>query len=339
MAFFISNDEQKQHLNLSGFAFSILENDRIVFGLQNFASIINTIFYNFKDDAKASISIALDKRRSELTQVLEKLENPYGEKALARLLTAYKEELLNTVTSYGKGQSFKFRINNENYEYLTSDDRCQEEQYYDEHIGKYIKALIEEYARLPFVAREQIYFAERIERIETAIEKNKWIKVKMQSGAEYDVRPFKLLADKNNTYNYLVALSKDGKAWSYRISNLKDIKVIKSKAAKINHSEKALLHKELEKKGVQFLGNDSEKIKVLLTDAGKKMYNSMLFLRPDYIDVEEESIYCFDCTALQIEFYFFKFGKEARIVEPQHLKEKFINGYADAMKFYECRSV
>ena len=55
----------------------------------------------------------------------------------------------------------------------------------------------------------------------------------------------------------------------------------------------------------------------------------MQFLRPSYIE-KNDNIYKFDCTLTQAEFYFFKFGKEVKIINPPSLAEKFKAMYHEA---------
>ena len=84
-----------------------------------------------------------------------------------------KEESLlkETATSYPKGEGIKIRINNENYQYLTDQNGlCHEEKYYRRGKGRdskasagmYIKAVLEEYVRKPYLEREAIYYQEQI---------------------------------------------------------------------------------------------------------------------------------------------------------------------------------
>ena len=46
-------------------------------------------------------------------------------------------------------------------------------------------------------------------------------------------------------------------------------------------------------------------------------------------------IYEFDCTLRQAENYFFKFGHDAMVLEPENLADKFLRKYRNAVKRYE----
>lgn len=64
------------------------------------------------------------------------------------------------------------------------------------------------------------------------------------------------------------------------------------------------------------------------------MYGKMLHLRPGYAHKEGKD-YVFFCTAWQAQNYFFKFGHNAKIIEPQYLAELFQRKYQSAAKQYE----
>ena len=60
----------------------------------------------------------------------------------------------------------------------------------------------------------------------------------------------------------------------------------------------------------------------------------MSHLRPRYSEIRDNNIYVFFCTKDQLEFFFFKFGKDAVILEPKSLAEEFKIKYEDAAKAY-----
>ncbi|WP_456297519.1 hypothetical protein [Catonella morbi] len=95
------------------------------------------------------------------------------------------------------------------------------------------------------------------------------------------------------------------------------------------------IEKEIRNKGVQFMRGESHEIKIRLNEEGQKLYNRILHLRPKYVRIEEKNIYVFDCSLKQIEYYFFKFGKEAEIISPPQLREKFKNDHLEAYEVYK----
>ncbi|MCR5211410.1 MAG: hypothetical protein K6C41_02560 [Lachnospiraceae bacterium] len=55
------------------------------------------------------------------------------------------------------------------------------------------------------------------------------------------------------------------------------------------------------------------------------------------IDEKDPHIYRFHAAENQLEFYFFKFGKDARILEPKRLAEKFEMMYSEDAKAYKSK--
>ena len=87
-------------------------------------------------------------------------------------------------------------------------------------------------------------------------------------------------------------------------------------------------------KGIPFLLNDVVEIGIRLTPEGISKYNSILHLRPPYTRKTKDGLYIFHSTEMQIEFYFLKFGKDAEVLYPQSLRNKFRLEYEKALKKY-----
>ena len=79
---------------------------------------------------------------------------------LAALLGAREEELVRAANGYERGCQLKFQLSRENYEYIR---RWRDEKgHYNGSAGRFIKAVIEEYAAKPYCRREAIIFSTRI---------------------------------------------------------------------------------------------------------------------------------------------------------------------------------
>ena len=85
--------------------------------------------------------------------------------------------------------------------------------------------------------------------------------------------------------------------------------------------------------GIQYLADTYNKIVVEFTPHGENMYRSMLHLRPQYTK-KSGNIYEFCCSERQADNYFFKFGHNARILEPERLADAFRRKYENAAKKY-----
>ena len=107
--------------------------------------------------------------------------------------------------------------------------------------------------------------------------------------------------------------------------------------------EKETLREKIALRGVQFLIGEEKDIIVKMNDSGKEKYNRLRHLRPKYIEIKENDEdndeyrheYKFNCTEAQAEFYFLKFGKDAKIISPESLRDKFKKSYKEAFELYE----
>ncbi|NLZ27655.1 MAG: WYL domain-containing protein, partial [Firmicutes bacterium] len=222
---------------------------------------------------------------------------------------------------------------------------CNEDKYYKDksqkpRISLYLKALFEEYAQKPLYAREKIYYAERFEIIRNAIEAGHQLKIQVASSEMYYVKPFRIdLA----TYHYLTGVSspveKDGEpsyqSASFRLSNMLSVIPVRSRSGYLTEKEKENLNKEIQQKGAQFLTANITDVRIKLTESGVQKYNNQIHLRPACKEILPGNIYCFQCTEIQAEYYFFKFGKDAMVMEPESLATRFKSMYGKAWKIYE----
>lgn len=125
---------------------------------------------------------------------------------------------------------------------------------------------------------------------------------------------------------------------SFRVSRIKEIKRSHARSGKITEKQKYEIDKKLQTDGVQFLLQDAEPICIKLSGNGKKLYESTAHLRPPFLTrvkgADGNWLYTFQCTQLQAEYYFFKFGPEAEVLSPLALRSRFANRYEDARTIY-----
>jgi len=331
----------KQHLNLSRNAFEVIENDMSVFGIKR-DRLLNIIFRNFYEKADASISLRLSDFEGELKNLLANVnaDKKQVQRIINVIVSDKAAKLKTAVNAYKKGTPLKFNLHVDNFRYLSEDSECREELYYRNFRSKYVKAVIEEYATLPFVERERIIFADKFNEIQKAIDISKRLKIVTDSGYQFTVYPYTVLTDPLATANYLVGYSMpydescDKQPCSFKISAIKSIKVEKSKSAFLTQTAKNILEEEISKRGVQFMVSHGGTIKVKLSAEGLRKYARLIHLRPKWVDQEADNIYVFDCTVDQAEYYFFKFGCDAEIIEPVELREKLRQMYIAAAEIY-----
>lgn len=333
--------DNKQRINLSSFALDIINDDMAVFNNSKKTNFVNRIIVNYCFDADASIHFALEKEKQRLVTALSALKEKEKNLALNDLLKHKEKELVNLANSYESGECCSFRLWQEVVDFLTEPtSECEEYRYYKK-IGHYLKAIIEEYCAKPFAERELIYYADKVEIIETAIREKRKISVVTAGGECYIVYPYGIIRDNKSMYNYLAGYSvKYGSdepmhPMSVRISANNEFRLCsKRQTFCLNASEKNNLKTLIKKRGIQYMVGEEERICVVLTEIGVKYYNRLLHLRPSVTERHGNNEYVFNCTPFQAEAYFTKFGKEAYIKEPESLRVKMKNKYLDAYNSY-----
>ncbi|MGN0292940.1 MAG: hypothetical protein ACI4D3_02935, partial [Lachnospiraceae bacterium] len=160
---------------------------------------------------KKSIETMENAENTDRAENIDSLENTNSventdsiDRTIEKLTAAYVEKLREKSTSYPKGKGEKFRLNQENFTYLTDvDSECQEELYYSS-IGQYLKALFEEYASLTHLQREAVYYRTILENIQQAFDSNSAVRVTHVRNYQFEFQPYKVVSDLSSTYHYLI---------------------------------------------------------------------------------------------------------------------------------------
>ena len=366
-----SEIQNKQHINISTRAKDIIMSDEDVFYVQKntaenrsmekkhpSSNMINHIFRNFKDSARASVGNTLTKERDRLNEILHDLNNSQRLIAQNALIENKRKELDVYIDSLKKRKGFSFKINidSDNIKYLTSDAGQLEKEYYNDKIGGYIEALLEEYAELPYIEREKIFYKSNLETIYAAMNQNKQLSLQVYKNSIV-FKPYSICKDPESLYNYLVGLrliykyeddlpepKKEWQITSIRLSSIQKCSCTTDDAF-FSKDIKKQICQNIEKQGVQYLADRGENIKlvVYLDKNGLKDYHKLLHLRPMYVNqlqINEQggATLEFYCSETQAEYYFFKYGHKAKILEPKYLASKFARKYSNAAKQYseEC---
>ena len=111
------------------------------------------------------------------------------------------------------------------------------------------------------------------------------------------------------------------------------IKVLQA-SGHISEADKQKIEETIISQGLQFIGNETEKIVIKLTPEGIKKYNRIGYLRPRYME-RNKDIYTFSCTIDQARYYFFRFGKDAKALSPQHLADQLMEAHQKAADIYK----
>lgn len=342
------NDEQKIRITLSNRAKITMCEDMDVFGTKKAASFINTVFANYKGEAKSSVSLYLQQRELELDRLFtgSKLDEMDKKIAIDQILSSEKQELLKQTAGYSalKGESKLYHINDSNVEYLLED--CEEQQYYSRP-GLYLRSIIEEYCSLPFIERERIYRKEIYDIVELACREKRILKIKAYyygKDQPFYVYPYKIMPDSLHTQAYLVCYSRKAEendsekiVASFSMARMNPPTML-TKTFHLNKQEIDYIESQISKYSPAYLVGRPEQIKVKLTEKGKQSYQSRLFSRPEKIEsLSSDDIYVFDCTQQQIYNYFFPFGAEAEIISPESLRNRFLTTHQKAIAIYNAK--
>lgn len=369
--------EARQHLSLSAAARRTLEGDRQDFGGgQSWAGILNYIFAVYRDTADASVSTAVERRREQLKAMLGDVVDPAARDAvLDRLMEVCTEELARKAAAYGavspdpneedeedegdekdekkkkkkkKKKGFKFRLDMDNYAFrerwLDSSDAAR---YYGGRFSRYLRAVLEEYAAKTIYQREEIYFAQQLRLIRGSVADRELLCVELRNGHTFDVRPYGVLSDQQETYHYLVGIAcptNDRTAERiacFRLSKLAKLRPSAKRSGRLTKEESDAIEARIRDVGVQFLTQQKEKICIRLTEDGRRSYEQQMHLRPAAKEKKpvSDGAYCweytFSCTEFRAEAYFLKFCGDAKVVAPQSLQNRFVDKYRSGLNAYQ----
>ena len=342
------NAENKLRIPLSAYAAQIIENDCMNFSKKK-ATVINSVIMNYYQRAECSISLRMLDYKEELSSYFGKLDLQRNETVINKILLGKAKELKNRYAKRQKADvNWQITLNKKVKELLTLDPYSQEEEYYGDRPGHFVQAIIEEYARLPFYMREEIIYKQILDTIYSAIADKNIITITNTKGKHISIKPYQIATDPLSMYHYIIGYSatpvslisnkpseQSAEVMSIRLSRITDAEIQYMQSGEITVAEERQILKELEEKGVQFVSGDTTSIKVWLSDWGLKKYSSQLHLRPfGTVDENDEHIYSFECTEAQILYYFIGFGRDAKILSPTTLADKFRAIYENALKIY-----
>jgi len=360
----------KQRLRLSAYAWSIIEQDRMNFSHDgeavSKAGLLNRVFLNFYEHAEASIPLRLEEKLIEWNDILKSSDNEGYAPLIEKLCDGYQSELqlkIKQLCSPGDSDLAwnltlqidvcKLLIDLWNRNFFSIEPGAKITR------GKFLIAVFEEYAKKPYVEREQIYFEKIYSEIEDAIVHERPIIITYaQTDKPLYVLPHSLESDKLSMYNYLIGYSRSATS-TYNTANddhfsLESFRLSKIQRAEIDRYQKAgsgklslkqrnKIKENRAKHGTMFIADEDKiyEIIVKFTEEGKRKYINQVHMRPSqYIDGKRSNkescdIHIFRCTIHQAIAYFFKFGSDVEILSPLSLREQFKQDYVKAAMLYE----
>lgn len=355
------NDDQKIRIILNQSAQMTIADDMDIFGIDNQTQFINIILNNYFKQAKASLLMYKTNRISDLCEQADdeqfSTEQLETRKAIVTDIVdaetkKYADEIKKRLLI--KGDSRLYYINNDNVRFLADNGH---KEYSGEDIleyspykrpSQYLRAVIEEYCSLPFIKREEIFKQEAYDIINDAINNKLVLRIPNAKNPDqiFVVYPHKITANKSNTQSYLLCYSKEKdikdskmKIVSFSMSRLNISKLNKtSQHFNLTKEQEKNIENILEHQEVEYLLNEPESIEIRMTENGKKIYNSRIYMRPKRIEIKDNNIWVFNCTQLQAYNFFFSFGENAEVINPPELRDRFIQSVNKMSEIYSHKT-
>ena len=374
-------------------AHSVLVNDNLAFVLDDYrddeypvkpgrsgdgpsTSFLNRILCNFYPEAQASIGRRLYEYQEELEYTLGKLSGKLSltKKDKERIIDEFMNEKEKRLKDYVKNlkpkkmEKLKPRLQFNLYDseqkgefckYITGRKlegdglECEEDNYYKRRQNQYITALLEEYAHLPFIERERIFFKDRFKLINEAIKKH-CLKITFYTGngnkKVHIVQPYAIKTDPKQTTSYIVGYSYEEnneqselRPCSFNIVNIAHCASCTDPKYSLTDKQIADLVDIIDKYGVQFIAGDKLTIQARFTKEGLRKYKRIPILRPlpklnkneKFEDKTPEDIIQFECSEYQAKNYFLRLGEDVIILSPPKLRKYFSDMYHAAAASYD----
>ena len=346
-----TSPEQRQHINLSQYAYEIIMNDSLTFmGKVNVSGFINMIVKNSGIHHFDDVLLGEESRiESELKEA--KIKYSISDKeTIEKISKAHLRVHISTNSSFPKEVSLKIRLQKDLHEDLYPLNEDWEGAKYQISQGQFIKAIMEDYARHTFFERESIYFKETIELLETHINaeesKKGILPIILNDETKLYIKPLRISEAYEAPYHYLIGMSsleadKNYQPSSTRISNIRCVKRSLSSyvSGKLTAKDKKAISLKIKASKVPYIRGETKEFKILLSDSGINMFNSIFHQRPMYDSLKKNSdgttTMTFTATERQITNYFFQFGKEAYIISPEETRNWVREKYKAALESYD----
>ena len=345
-----TSPEQRQHINISQYAYDVILSDSQTFlGKTNVSGFINRIVLNLGEDF---FNMIASNEEDRITEELVSFKRTGRAKKLSDeekqivhdIALSHLHETVHKNMAYPKDVTIKIRLQNELYDELYSDPNDWIGHQFGITQSQYIKAIVEYYARNTFYRREGIFFKELINTINNNDNKC-LLRITLQNGCSFVVKPYRLSYEYEADYHYLIGLAKrnsdqaDYQPASWRLARIKDIKLRSTGSAKITQKEQTQLDKIIKDNGVNYILGKTTEFVIQLTETGMDMYNTIFHSRPQFENLKANGDGTFTMTITaserQITNYFFTFGKEAQIISPESTREWILKRHKEAIGAYK----
>ena len=227
---------------------------------------------------------------------------------------------------------------------------------YSADFAAYYVQFIEEYCMFPLNEREKIFYKQIINKIEDEICLKSVLKIQKNDGKYAYILPYTIKLSDELNRNYVTGFSLRKKGIKYIYNKTICIPLIKilsfQRIEKIdikkqiffkddsdiqNYNDmKKYIEKRFSLDGILYLSDEMSDVSVRLSDIGIGMLYSRVQYRPQHYEFDEidKNIIYFKATRLQTYMYFFKFGREAEILQPKEYRNFFLQKYEEAYLLY-----
>jgi hypothetical protein len=347
MGFLPGNFDQKCAVNLSESARTIIWNDMWLFSCKGLATYLNRVLKNYCRQAQATVSERANEETSRLESLLETLSASLSieqrKVVVTALIKSFTETLVLKNENNEEGEAVSFRLNDYNYDFLTS--LSQDELYYkhgERSRGRYLKALFEEYCRLEHSQREQVYFRETLQTIDSAIKEQKRVLVNYydpkRTKASETVIPLAWSVDRVSGYTCFLALKDGGKSIesaSYRVCRIESLRKKPEAYHRSEYSDAAKRYRrKFEEDGSASLGHSDTTIIRLVSVTPDEIVSRtkpVAQLRP----TDEPDVYSLSCSSKLARDILLPLGNRVIVLSPPELKDSLVKFYSDAVRGYE----
>lgn len=198
-------------------------------------------------------------------------------------------------------------------------------------LAEFFRYIFDEYSKLARTEREKLIHIDTINKLEEQIKVRKNVIIGYNDRVE-EVEPLFIEYDKDNQLYYLCAyLVRKNILISYRVSGIKMVEKNSNKQSYINNNKKFI--SELKRNFDPFLSYGKKTV-VKFTDDGKKLLQKFRHNRPKLIEIKGD-LYIFECSELKAQLFFSGFWESAEIIEPESLRDWFINKSQKILDLYK----
>ena len=294
-------------------------------GTPNFNAFINILIVNFYKSFSASEETLHQELKDAISFVPEYYKNKAFDNVI-KLLTKHGED------DYAKKESvtFSFKPTKISEQAIL---HIMHVILQNESISSFYRRMFNAYSRKTKNEREKIIHKENYELLQKAISLGVQVCAQVSTGLvlkSYSI--YAIEPAKDELFNYVLGVSLS-KNVTIRLAKIKTITLLSSPSV-IPSENKQLLDRQIAcAPQYPMYNTDNQPIKVQLTDKGIKLFEKIYLYRPTPIKIDG-NVYTFDCSAMQVLYYFERFGDNALITSPKKLGVQMRNYHYFALKKY-----